>query len=185
MTGLAKSLIRLIGLERRRAGIPPRKSAAESCVWVLGFLRSAPALNAPPASSPVRTTQRISGSSSSTGSSSWKPALNSGHHALRASGRLSVRTAMAPRLSQSSGIRFSRCARSGHGDAVLVLPWIAARLLVPRPREAPARHHVVGEHVLLSWPLLARQFVGHFEPVAVGVAEVDTQRDAVIDDALN
>src|SRR5215469_5364430 len=86
------------------SGRSSRKSATEFSVWVRGFLRSAPALNAPPLSSPVKMTQRTSRSPSSSGRRSRKPARNSEHHALRASGRLSVRIARLPCFSQISGI---------------------------------------------------------------------------------
>src|SRR5437588_8020948 len=58
-----------------RLGRASIASAIESLVCVFGFFRSAPALNAPPASSPVRTTQRMSLSSSSCGSISFNAAL--------------------------------------------------------------------------------------------------------------
>src|SRR5207248_2785028 len=76
----------------------------ELSVWVRGFLRSAPALKAAPLSSPVKTTQRISGSSSSRGNCSCKPEWNSAHQALRASGRLKVKIPTWPRFSKSKGI---------------------------------------------------------------------------------
>src|SRR5215469_4926562 len=104
MIGLAKSVNIGIGCARLRFGRSCKNAATESIVCVRGFFRSAPALNAPPASSPVRMTQRMSGSASSSGSRSRRPLWNSSHQALRASGRLSVRTATAPRRSQNRGM---------------------------------------------------------------------------------
>ena len=63
----------MIGLEKpsstsnarsRRLAMLLMNAAAEAWVWVFGSLRFAPAEKAPPASSPVRMTQRMSSSSS-------------------------------------------------------------------------------------------------------------------------
>ena len=62
------------------------KSAAEAIVCVFGSFRSAPAEKAPPASSPVRTAQRMSSSSSIAAKCLASPSLKSAPHALRASG---------------------------------------------------------------------------------------------------
>jgi hypothetical protein len=75
------------------------KSAADAIVWVFGSFRSAPAEKAPPASSPVRTAQRISSSSSIAAKCRAIPWLKSAPQALRACGRLRVTIPMGPRFS--------------------------------------------------------------------------------------
>ena len=74
----------------RRFGRLLMKCAADGMVCVSGSLRLAPAEKAPPESSPVRTAQRTSSSSSIAMKCRAMPSLKSGPHALRAWGRLSV-----------------------------------------------------------------------------------------------
>ena len=61
-------------------------SAMEPCAWVRGFLRLAPAENAPPASSPVNTASLISGSDAIASQRRVIPSLKSSPQALRAAG---------------------------------------------------------------------------------------------------
>ena len=88
----------------RRLAMLLMKSAADSIVCVLGSLRFAPAENAPPASSPVRTAQRIASSSSIAAKYRAMPSLKSAPHALRASGRLRVTMPIASRRSNVTGM---------------------------------------------------------------------------------
>src|SRR6266446_3373604 len=91
----------------RRLAMLLMKSAADSSVCVLGSLRFAPAEKAPPASSPVRTTQRIASSSSMAVKYRAMPSLKSAPHALRASGRLRVTMPIASRRSNVTGMAAS------------------------------------------------------------------------------
>src|SRR6266545_3369570 len=60
----------------------------------------------------------------------------------------------------------------------------AAELGIPGAREATAAGLLTREYVVVDRPLGARHLVEHFDAVAVGVAQVDAERDAVVDDAL-
>src|SRR5215831_14137115 len=108
------------------------KSAGDAIVCVRGSFRFAPAENAPPASSPVRTAQRISSSSSMA--AKWRaiPSLKSEPHALRASGRLRVTMPIGPRRSNVTGM-----------PGLLPGVWVEARRLsTKRGRErSVAPHH--------------------------------------------
>src|SRR5215831_6860451 len=81
--GLGK-LPRISKARSRRLGRPLIMAADDAMVCVLGSLRFAPAEKAPPVSSPVRTAQRMSSSSSI--SAKWRamPSLKSAPQALRA-----------------------------------------------------------------------------------------------------
>src|SRR5262245_24583023 len=107
----------------RRLGRLLMKSAAEAIVCVFGSLRSAPAEKAPPASSPVRTAQRTSSSSSMARKCFARPSLKSAPHALRDLGRLSVTRPMGPRFSKTTGMGESLSSLGGGA-------------LEPDPREA-------------------------------------------------
>src|SRR5918993_1801700 len=61
----------------------------------------------------------------------------------------------------------------------------AADLGIPRAREATAPGLLTGEHVVVDRPLGARHLVEHLDAVAVRVAQVDAERDAVVDDAFD
>src|SRR5579872_5178714 len=56
---------------------------------------------------------------------------------------------------------------------------------VPRTRETAAADLVAREDVVIDRPLAARQFVEHLDAIAVGVAQVDAERDAVIGDVVD
>src|SRR6266508_6059629 len=79
-------------------------SAADFIVCVRGSFRFAPAEKAPPASSPVRTAQRIVSSSSMAAKQRVMPSLKSVPHALRASGRLRVTIPISSRRSNETGM---------------------------------------------------------------------------------
>jgi hypothetical protein len=74
--------------------VPPRQSLDElrdrRWLWVRGFLRSAPAENAPPASSPVNTATLTPGSAAISLHRLAVSSLKSSLQQLRAAGRLSV-----------------------------------------------------------------------------------------------
>src|SRR6266849_7134268 len=111
-SGLGK-LPRISKARSRRFGMPLMNSAAEAMVCVFGSFRFAPAEKAPPASSPVRTAQRISSSSSMAAKWRAMPSLKSAPHALRAPGRLSVTIPMGPRFSNATGMGTSSLGGRG------------------------------------------------------------------------
>ena len=74
MTGLAKSLSRLAA-KCCQLGRRSTSAAADATVCVVSLARFAAAENAPPASSPVSTTQRTSGSDSRSGNAVRSPSL--------------------------------------------------------------------------------------------------------------
>ena len=55
-------------------------------------------------------------------------------------------------------------------------------VLVPWAREAALFH---GEDILRLRPLCARQLVGDFQAIAIRIAEIDAERDAVIGDMVD
>src|SRR5258708_37972068 len=61
---------------------------------------------------------------------------------------------------------------------------VAADLGIPRAREATAAGLLTREYVVVDRPLGARHLVEHFDAVAVGVAQVDAERDAVVGDVV-
>src|SRR5215470_14776006 len=83
-------------------------------------------------------------------------------------------------------------------SVILQSPWVsrlslslrrplllAHHVSVPGSREATTVHHVGGEDALLTWPLLAWQFIGDLQAVAVRIAEIDAERHSVISDAVD
>src|SRR3974377_878032 len=83
--------------------------------------------------------------------------------------------------------RLGRCDRDNDGrgwrSPLGGLP--RGDLRVPGAGEQAAPNHVGGENPLMPRPLAARQLVIHLDAVAIGVAEVDPERDPVIDDACD
>ena len=79
-------------------------SATERMVWVLGFFRLAPAEKAPPASSPVRMTQRISSSSSIAAKMAIRPSLKSGAPGVARLGPAQGQDADGAAAFESSGM---------------------------------------------------------------------------------
>src|SRR5205807_5788108 len=61
---------------------------------------------------------------------------------------------------------------------------IGADLGVPRAGEAAATDLVAREDVVVGWPFGARHLVEYLDAVAVGVAQIDAERDAVIGDVV-
>src|SRR4030095_371261 len=61
---------------------------------------------------------------------------------------------------------------------------VAADLGIPRAGEATGPRLLTGEYDVIDQPPGARHLVEHLDAVAVGVAQVDAERDAVVDDAL-
>src|SRR4051795_6430850 len=76
--------------------------------------------------------------------------------------------------------------RQGLGKA-LQHPGLAVigRVIVPWTGEAAEIGDITREQTLLPRPFRARLLVGDFDPVAVGIAEVDAEREAVIDDGAD
>ena len=69
-------------------------------------------------------------------------------------------------------------------SAAALLRRRLADLGIPRAREATGPGLLTREDVVVDRPLGARHLVEHFDAVAVGVAQIDAERDAVVDDAL-
>src|SRR4029453_5198253 len=107
----------------RRLGRLLMKSAPDAIVCVFASFKSAPAENAPPASSPVSTAHRISSSSSMARKCVASPSLKSAPQALRDFGRLSVTRPMGPRFSKMTGM----------GESP---PSLGGRALEQNPRES-------------------------------------------------
>src|SRR5471030_1950852 len=61
---------------------------------------------------------------------------------------------------------------------------VAADLGIPGAREAAAPGLLAREDVVVDRPLGARHLVEHFDAVAVGIAQVDAERDAMVGDVV-
>src|SRR5262245_11669950 len=64
-------------------------------------------------------------------------------------------------------------------------PQSLAHVSVPGAGEATTVDHIGGEDALLTRPLLAWQFIGDLQAVAVRIAEIDAERHSVISDAVD
>src|SRR3989442_6225264 len=53
-------------------------------------------------------------------------------------------------------------------------------MLFPGAREKPPWSVFAREHFLVQWPLVPGQLVGHFNAIAIGIAEINANRDAVV-----
>src|SRR5205823_13932319 len=60
------------------------------------------------------------------------------------------------------------------------LPIFGADLGVPRTGEAAAAGLLAREDVIIDRPFGARHLIEHLDAIAVGVAQIDAERDAVI-----
>src|SRR6516225_9280890 len=72
-----------------------------------------------------------------------------------------------------AGIALCSCSGSAHGVSV------------PRPGKASEHQNVPRENLLLARPFARRQLIGHLDPIAVEIAEVDPARDTVVGDTTD
>src|SRR4051812_1531677 len=80
-------------------------------------------------------------------------------------------------ISQAATFLFRGRLHSGR-------PTVAADFRIPRAREAAAPGFLTSEYVVVDRPLGARHLVENFDAVAIGIAQVDAERDAVVGDVI-
>src|SRR5204862_874763 len=74
------------------------------------------------------------------------------------------------------------------GGGLRLRPGVGERLhrvLVPGAGEAAAAYLVAREDVVIDRPFGARHFVEYLDAIAVGVAQINAERDAVISDVVD
>src|SRR6266571_5491088 len=83
----------------------------------------------------------------------------------------------------------------GRASPIRVYPRLSAALsgrsrlwghmLFPGAREKPPWSAFAREHFFVQWPLVPGQLVGHFNAIAVGIAEINANGDAMVRHMIN